>query len=382
MTQVSRKGFVDKNGQKVVIVPNVPGATEGNLPNFDAEGNLQDSGISAELVGKAKFLYKLEIAKSDGAYTWGTSTTQALLEEIYNTLANGPSDAIPVRVKLSGYNYPGYAVISKTANYKEIILYVGAIGFQSYYNASANLWSEPLMLRHAVVMDALKSTEQLSSGNDSRLITSGAVKAAINEVNENIDNKHYLEYKDETFLSHIGVGKINRNDDELDAAIIYGKDAIRITTTGGLVYINEENIANLQCALLGLEITFVRNENGDYAIDSALKEYLNILLEKMPSDKCVPCVVHAQWWNGSSYDGGHFPGALCHHSFTTPGIPRTIYLSFLGNLFYATRKSTNDFPDAWTKFENPFATVSANTGSTDDSGINSDNSAENDQPSN
>lgn len=48
MTQVSRKGFVDKNGQKVVIVPNVPGATEGNLPHFDAEGNLQDSGKNTD----------------------------------------------------------------------------------------------------------------------------------------------------------------------------------------------------------------------------------------------------------------------------------------------------------------------------------------------
>lgn len=44
MTKVSRKGFVDKNGQQVVIVPNVPGATAGNLASFDAEGNLQDCG--------------------------------------------------------------------------------------------------------------------------------------------------------------------------------------------------------------------------------------------------------------------------------------------------------------------------------------------------
>lgn len=44
MTQVSRKGFVDKNGKQVVIVPKVPGATTGNLASFDAEGNLQDSG--------------------------------------------------------------------------------------------------------------------------------------------------------------------------------------------------------------------------------------------------------------------------------------------------------------------------------------------------
>ena len=44
MTQVSRKGFVDKNGQQVVIVPNVPGATSGNFASLDGEGNLQDSG--------------------------------------------------------------------------------------------------------------------------------------------------------------------------------------------------------------------------------------------------------------------------------------------------------------------------------------------------
>ena len=44
MTQVSRKGFRDKNGKQVVIVPNIPGATAGNLASFDAEGNLQDSG--------------------------------------------------------------------------------------------------------------------------------------------------------------------------------------------------------------------------------------------------------------------------------------------------------------------------------------------------
>jgi len=43
MTQVSRKGFRDKNGNQVKIVPNVPGATAGNLASFDAEGNLQDS---------------------------------------------------------------------------------------------------------------------------------------------------------------------------------------------------------------------------------------------------------------------------------------------------------------------------------------------------
>lgn len=356
MTKVSRKGFRDKNGKQVVIVPNVPGATEGNLASFDAEGALQDSGIDAGLVGKTKFLYKLEIAKSGGAYTWGTSTTQALLEEIYNSLENGPYDALSVRVQIPGFTYAGYAAKGQVTGLKEIDLYVGTISFQAYYNTSTNLWGAPVIVKSAVVLDALKSTEQLGSGNDYRLITSGAVLAAINEVNEKIDNKHALEYEDETYLSRMGVGQLNRGDDELDGASVYGKDAIRLGVLGGSVYIDAENIANLQCALLGLEITFVRDENDDYAIGSNLKEYLNDLLEKMPADKCVPCVVHAQWWNGSSYDGGHFPGALCHHSFTTPGIPRTIYLSFLGNLFFATRTALADFPNVWTKFENPFAT--------------------------
>ena len=195
------------------------------------------------------------------------------------------------------------------------------------------------------------------TANSTNPVTSGGVKAAINEVNEKIDNKHALEYEDETYLSRMGVGQLNCGDDELDGAFVYGKDAIRFGVLGGSVFIDSENIANLQCALLGLEINFVRNENGDYAIDSDLKEYLNDLLEGMPADKCVPCLVRAQWWNGSSYVGGYFPGALCHHSYTTPGIPRTIYLSFLGNLFHATRTANNDFPNAWTKFENPFATV-------------------------
>ena len=359
MTQVSRKGFVDKNGNQVSIVPNVPGATSGNLASFDAEGNLRNSGIDAGLVGKTKFLYKLEIAKSGGAYTWGTSTTLALLEEIFNSLENGSYDALPVSVQIPGFTYAGYAVKGQVTGLKEIDLYVGTIAFQVFYNTSTNMWGAPVIVKSAVVLDALKSTEQLGLGNDYRLITSGAVKAAIDEVNERIDNKHALEYEDETYLSRMGVGKLNRDDDELDGAVIYGKDAIRIATTDGRVYIDNDNIENLRCALLGLEISFVRDENGDYTISESQKEYLNNLLSVIPADKCVPCVVHAQWWNGNSYAAGHFPGSLCRHVFTGPTIYKTIYLSFLGNLFYTQRTGTSDFPNTWTKFENPFATVSA-----------------------
>lgn len=182
MEEVTRKGFVDKNGKQVAIVPKVPGSTEGNLPKFDAEGNLQDSGIDAGLVGNAKFLYRLGIQKSGGAYVWSTSTTQAMLEEVYSTLSNGPSDAIPVRVQIPGFIYAGYATKGQMVGVKELHIFVGTVAFQVYYNTTSNQWSTPILISSAIVLDALKSTEQLSSGNDIRLITSGAVNAAINEV--------------------------------------------------------------------------------------------------------------------------------------------------------------------------------------------------------
>ena len=51
MSEVSRKGFRDKNGKQVVLkdptkADKVVGATAGNLASLDEEGNLQDSGKS------------------------------------------------------------------------------------------------------------------------------------------------------------------------------------------------------------------------------------------------------------------------------------------------------------------------------------------------
>lgn len=221
MTQVSRKGFVDKNGQKVVIVPKVPGATSGNIASFDEEGNLQDSGIPAELVGR------------------------------------------------------------------EI---------------------------------------------------------------------HALEFEDGSYESRMGVGKLNRDDDELDGASVYGKDAIRIGVNGVSVYIDDNNIDNLKCSLLGLEITFIRDENGDYVIDSNLKQQLNELLTLIPLKNCVPCAVQAQWWDEDhqTTSSAEYPGALCITRIIGPRIYTTVYLSFAGNYYYVTRSNVNDFPNTWTKFENPF----------------------------
>ena len=236
MTQVSRKGFRDKNGKQVVIVPNVPGATAGNLASFDEEGNLQDSGIDAGLVGKAKFLYKLEIAKSGGAYTWGTSTTQALLEEIYNSLENGPYDALPVRVQIPGFTYAGYVAKGQVIGVKEIDLYVGTIAFQAYYNTSTNLWNAPVIVKSAVVLDALKSTEQLSSGNDYRLITSGAVKAAL-------DGKRQIRQDDPDTLDHAIVSASASDGD------VYVLLSVREDDDVKSAYVTHDSIPNLQRAL-------------------------------------------------------------------------------------------------------------------------------------
>lgn len=321
MTKVSRKGFVDKNGQKVVIVPNVPGATEGNFAGLDENGNLIDSGYAPANFAAADHGHK-EIEEKYGA---------SKRAKVYCAAGENTNPAVYISIKTSPMTQKSVQINGDNIDNLD---------------------------------RALEDPDSTPIEDSDKLITSGAMYAAL-------ANKKSLEDGEGDYASIVRIGKINHGDDELDAASVYGKDAIRLGVLGGLVYIDAENIANLKSALLGLEISFVRDENGDYAIDSNLKEYLNDLLEEMPADKCVPCVVHAQWWNGSSYVGGHFPGALCHHSFTTTGIPRTIYLSFLGNLFYATRTANNDFPNVWTKFENPFATVSAGDGlDSDDSGNN------------
>ena len=214
---------------------------------------------------------------------------------------------------------------------------------------------------HGGVEDPTKAdkVENATAGNLASLDENGNLQdsgLSAEHVGEEI---HSLSYKDGSYESRMGVGKLNRDDDELDGVGIYGKDAIRIVTAGGRVFIDSTNIENLRCALLGLEISFVRDENGNYAIDSELKESLNGLIDKMPADKCVPCVVIARWWNGGSYVSGHFPGSLCRHDFVGPKIYHTIYLSFLGNLFYTQKTNTSDFPDTWTKFENPFASTSS-----------------------
>lgn len=73
MTQVSRKGFVDKNGQKVVIVPKVPGATSGNLASFDEDGNLTDSGAKPADFAETNHGHD----KVGGQYTHDNTATMA-----------------------------------------------------------------------------------------------------------------------------------------------------------------------------------------------------------------------------------------------------------------------------------------------------------------
>ena len=51
MTQITRNGFVNKNGDKVILKPIVPGATPGNLAEFDTDGSIKDSGVSKSSIG-------------------------------------------------------------------------------------------------------------------------------------------------------------------------------------------------------------------------------------------------------------------------------------------------------------------------------------------
>ena len=51
MTQITRNGFVNKNGDKVILKPIVPGATPGNLAEFDTDGSVKDSGVSKSSIG-------------------------------------------------------------------------------------------------------------------------------------------------------------------------------------------------------------------------------------------------------------------------------------------------------------------------------------------
>lgn len=96
------------------------------------------------------------------------------------------------------------------------------------------------------LQDSGKAIDQSPTANSANLVTSGGVKTALDE---KADNIHTLKYSDGSYESSISVGKLNRDDDELDGAQVYGKDAIRLAVYGNRVYIDGNNINNLKRAL-------------------------------------------------------------------------------------------------------------------------------------
>ena len=141
MTQVSRKGFRDKNGKQVAIVPKVPGATSGNLASFDAEGNLQDSGKKPADFAEAGHSHSVILDAS-------AESSISIDEGIISIAIEGEGSG--GETEINGDNI-------------------------------SNL--------HRALEDPVKSTDAAPTYNDHSLITSGAVKAAIDEVNLSLSGK-------------------------------------------------------------------------------------------------------------------------------------------------------------------------------------------------
>lgn len=126
MTQVSRKGFVDKNGNQVSIVPNVPGATSGNLASFDAEGNLKDSKIKPSyfILHPMDFI-SIMYRKGTWAYSW---EDDGIGEEMLSAVKSiAPSSSKPGVGIVYITDYPNnktYVFVSTIAwNKEEITVY-------------------------------------------------------------------------------------------------------------------------------------------------------------------------------------------------------------------------------------------------------------------
>lgn len=167
MTQVSRKGFRDKNGKQVVIVPNVPSATAGNLPKFDENGNLQDSGLAAGDVItniEVEDLSELDNITSPGVYhvvvynKSGTgptiiTTSTAKILFVNGSLRGG-------FYKLSQYLFDRYSIMYRTRT-KTVI------GF---------FWSK---WDETNIENILEEPDDTPTKDSNKLVTSGGVKAAL-----------------------------------------------------------------------------------------------------------------------------------------------------------------------------------------------------------
>ena len=164
MTQVSRKGFVDKKGQQVVIVPNIPGATAGNLASLDENGNLQDSGKKASDFAPASHVHELikgegtgVNARDSAAVVAGANTIDIEIEKsgvLYNAEINTTNFANLLRALLDPAapvsagnalitNGMVYAALAGKANAAHMHLPKNVIGlipeFITYYSGTIDL---------------------------------------------------------------------------------------------------------------------------------------------------------------------------------------------------------------------------------------------------
>ena len=163
MTKVSRKGFVDKNGQKVVIVPNVPGATAGNLASLDEEGNLRDSGLAAGDVItniKVEDLSELDNIIVPGVYhvvvyneSGNNQTREAKILFVRGLLKMGV-------YRLTQYLFYRYSIMSRT---------------KTATSPEWNVWEE------TNIENVLTEPDDTPTATSQKLITSGGVKAALDK---------------------------------------------------------------------------------------------------------------------------------------------------------------------------------------------------------
>lgn len=166
MTQVSRKGFRDKNGKQVVIVPKVPGATAGNFVSIDAEGNLQDSGLAAgDVITNiaVEDLSELDDIISTGVYhvvvyneSGITQTREAKILFVRGSLSMGV-------YRLTQYLFDRYSIMSRT---------------KAATSPEWNEWEE------TNIGNVLTEPDDTPTEDSNKLVTSGGVKAELNKISE------------------------------------------------------------------------------------------------------------------------------------------------------------------------------------------------------
>lgn len=204
MAEVTRKGFKDKNGNKVSLIAKVINAITGHFAGLNNKGEVVDSGYGPSDFAEASHTHG---SISDFAGTDGVGASVEVGED-HETQGLG---VVKITVKGDGRETDSESVTI-------------------HYNNIGNL------------IRALTAPDSTIQNND-KLALASAVYAALSK-------KTDLHDGEGNYDSIIRVGKVNRDDDELDGAIINGKSVIRITVNGVSVYVDPTNLANLQRALL------------------------------------------------------------------------------------------------------------------------------------